>query len=129
MPEIAIFGMGDNLIVPLQIELHDKAARDLQDDILKKIEKSSASGMIIDISALSIVDSFLGRLLGDTAKMARLMGVETVLVGMRKEIVITLLQLGFTISDMHTALNVEDGINLLEDLKSEMYGPNDEDIL
>lgn len=129
MPEITILEMGGNLIVPLQIELHDKAARNLQDDILKKIEKSSASGMIIDISALSIVDSFLGRLLGDTAKMARLMGVETVLVGMRKEIVITLLQLGFTISDMHTALNVEDGINLLEDLKSEMYGPNDEDIL
>ena len=128
MPEITIFGMGDNLVVPLQIELHDKAARDLQEDILKRIEKSSASGMIIDISALSIVDSFLGRLLGDTARMARLMGVETVLVGMRKEIVITLLQLGYTISDMHTALNVEDGLKVLEDLKSEMYAPNDEEI-
>ena len=128
MPEITIFGMGDNLVVPLQIELHDKAARDLQEDILKRIEKSSASGMIIDISALSIVDSFLGRLLGDTARMAHLMGVETVLVGMRKEIVITLLQLGYTISDMHTALNVEDGLKLLEDLKSEMYAPNDEEI-
>lgn len=128
MPEITIFGIGDNLVVPLQIELHDKAARDLQEDILKRIEKSSASGMIIDISALSIVDSFLGRLLGDTARMARLMGVETVLVGMRKEIVITLLQLGYTISDMHTALNIEDGLKLLEDLKSEMYAPNDEEI-
>ena len=128
MPEITILEMGGNLVVPLQIELHDKAAKGLQDDILKKIENTSASGMIIDISALSIVDSFLGRLLGDTARMARLMGVETVLVGMRKEIVITLLQLGFTISDMHTALNVEDGLELLENLKSEAYTPIDGEI-
>ena len=128
MPEITILEMGGNLVVPLQIELHDKAAKGLQDDILKKIENTSASGMIIDISALSIVDSFLGRLLGDTARMARLMGVETVLVGMRKEIVITLLQLGFTISDMHTALNVEDGLKLLENLKSEAYTPIDGEI-
>lgn len=128
MPEITILEMGGNLVVPLQLELHDKAARNLQDDILRKIEDSSASGMIIDISALNIVDSFLGRLLGDTARMARLMGVETVLVGMRKEIVMTLLQLGFTIRDMHTALNVEDGLELLEELKLEMYLPTDEEI-
>lgn len=128
MPEITILRMEDNLVVPLQIELHDRAAKHLQENILNRIEQTSASGLLIDISALSIVDSFMGRLLGDTAKMARLMGVETVLVGMKKEVVITLLQLGLTVSDLHTALNIEDGLELLRDLKSEESAPEGREI-
>jgi rsbT antagonist protein RsbS len=118
MSEVAMLKMGDNLIVPIQVELHDRAAVRLQEDILKEIEKAAAKGLVIDVSAMSIVDSFLGRLLVETAKMSRLMGTETVLVGLRKEVVITLIQLGFVIKDIHTALNIEEGLKLLERLKS-----------
>jgi len=86
---------------------------------LKKIEETGSSGLIIDVSAVSVVDSFLGRLLGETAKMAGLIGAETVLVGMKKEVVITLIQLGMVIKDLHTALNIEDGMMLLEKLKTD----------
>jgi rsbT antagonist protein RsbS len=118
MSEVAMLKMGNNLIVPIQVELHDRAAVRLQEDILKEIEKAAAKGLVIDVSAMSIVDSFLGRLLVETAKMSRLMGTETVLVGLRKEVVITLIQLGFVIKDIHTALNIEEGLELLERLKS-----------
>jgi len=118
MAEVTILKMGENIIVPIQVELHDRAAVRLQEDILKKIEETESSGLIIDVSAVSVVDSFLGRLLGETAKMARLIGAETVLVGMKKEVVITLIQLGMVIKDLHTAINLEDGMALLEKLKS-----------
>ena len=118
MSEVTILKMGQNIIVPIQVELHDRAALRLQEDILKKIEETESSGLIIDVSAVSVVDSFLGRLLGETAKMARLIGAETVLVGMKKEVVITLIQLGMVIKDLHTAINLEDGMALLEKLKS-----------
>ena len=118
MSEVTILKMGQNIIVPIQVELHDRAALRLQEDILKKIEETGSSGLIIDVSAVSVVDSFLGRLLGETAKMARLIGAETVLVGMKKEVVITLIQLGMVIKDLHTAINLEDGMALLEKLKS-----------
>lgn len=117
MSEITILKLGDNIIVPIQVELHDRSARKLQEDILKKIEVTRAKGLIIDISAVSIVDSFLGRLLGDTAKMSKLMGTETVLVGMKKEVVITLIQLGMVIKDLNTSLNIEGGLVLLENLR------------
>ncbi len=117
MSEITILKMGKTIIVPIQVELHDRAAIKLQEDILAKIEEIEASGLIIDVSAVSIVDSFLGRLLGDTAKMARLMGAETVLVGLKKEVVITLIQLGMVVKDLHTALNMEEGLALLERLR------------
>ena len=118
MSEVTILKMGENIIVPIQVELHDRAALKLQEDILKKIEETGSSGLIIDVSAVSVVDSFLGRLLGETAKMAGLIGTETVLVGMKKEVVITLIQLGMVIKDLHTAINIEDGMALLERLKS-----------
>jgi len=118
MSEVTILKMGENIIVPIQVELHDRAALKLQEDILKKIEETGSSGLIIDVSAVSVVDSFLGRLLGETAKMAGLIGAETVLVGMKKEVVITLIQLGMVIKDLHTAINIEDGMALLERLKS-----------
>jgi len=118
MAEVTILKLGQNIIVPIQVELHDRAALRLQEDILKKIEETGSSGLIIDVSAVSVVDSFLGRLLGETAKMANLIGAETVLVGMKKEVVITLIQLGMVIKDLHTALNIEDGMMLLEKLKT-----------
>jgi len=117
MNEVTILKMGNNIIVPIQVELHDRAALKLQEDILAKIETTGADGLIIDVSTVGIVDSFLGRLLGETSKMAGLMGAVTVLVGMKKEVVITLIQLGMIISDLHTALNLEDGLALLEQLK------------
>ena len=118
MAEVTILKLGQNIIVPIQVELHDRAALRLQEDILKKIEETGSSGLIIDVSAVSVVDSFLGRLLGETAKMARLIGAETVLVGMKKEVVITLIQLGMVIKDLHTAINIEEGMALLDKLKS-----------
>ncbi len=126
MNEVTILKMGSSIIVPIQVELHDRAAVKLQEDILTKIEETGSSGLIIDVSAVSIVDSFLGRLLGETARMAGLMGTETVLVGMKKEVVMTLIQLGMVITDLHTALNVEDGLALLEELKTQ-EGHSEED--
>ncbi|BCS52010.1 STAS domain-containing protein [Geobacter sp. SVR] len=118
MDEVTIIKVGGTLVVPIQVELHDKAAMKLQQSILRKIEKSGAQGLLIDVSAVSIVDSFLGRLLGETAKMARLMGTTTILVGMRKEVVLTLVQLGMTLNDLCTSLNVEEGLRFLDTLLS-----------
>ena len=115
MADITILKMGDNIIVPVQVELHDKAAMHLQEAILQKIEETSPKGLLIDISAVSIVDSFLARLMGDTSRMARMMGVETVLVGMKKEVVITLIELGMILTGIHTALNIEEGVQYLEE--------------
>lgn len=117
MYEVTIIKMGDNIIVPIQVELHDKAAMKVQEDILKKIEETGASGLIIDVSAISIVDSFLGRLLGETARMAQLMGAVTALVGMKKEVVITLIQLGVELKGLHTTLNIEDALELVQTLR------------
>lgn len=119
MNEVTILKMGDNIIVPIQVELHDRAALKLQGDILTYIEKSGARGLIIDISAVTIVDSFLSRLLGETSRMAGLLGAVTVLVGFKKEVVMTLIQLGMSIVDLRTALNLEDGLSLLKSLKVE----------
>lgn len=119
MAEITILRMGDNIIVPVQVELHDQGALRLQESILQKIEESGAKGLLIDISAVNIVDSFLARLMGDTSRMARLMGVETVLVGMKKEVVITLIELGMVLTGIHTALNIEEGLQYLEEKRRE----------
>lgn len=125
MAEVTILQLRDNIIVPIQMELHDHSAQRLQVDILQKIESSGASGLLIDISGVSIVDSFLGRLLGETAKMAGLLGAETVLVGMKKEVVITLIQLGMPLKNLTTALNIEDGLEKLERLKTRRRGGKD----
>ncbi len=117
MNEVTVLKTGDDLIVPIQVELHDRAARKLQENILVRIEATGARGLVIDVSAVAIVDSFLGRLLVETARMAALMGTATVLVGLRKEVVMTLIQLGLTIAELHTALNLEDGLALLQRLK------------
>jgi rsbT antagonist protein RsbS len=114
MGEVTILSIGSNIIVPIQVELHDHNARKLQTEILDKIEKAGAKGLIIDVSAVSIIDSFMGRLLVETAKMAKLMGAETVLAGMKKEVVLTLISLGLTMKTLHTALNIEDALAILK---------------
>lgn len=124
MSDVTLLTIGRNLIVPIQTELHDYAAKSLQTDILKKIEKTGAKGLLIDVSAVSIIDSFMGRLLVETAKMAKLMGTQTILAGMRKEVVLTLIHLGLKMTDLQTALNIEDGLALLERLT----GGRDENI-
>jgi len=116
MYEVTILKLGDTIVVPIQVELHDRAASQLQEDVFKKIEQTGAKGLIIDVSAISIVDSFLGRLLGTTGKTARMMGAETVLVGLKKEVVITLIELGISIDELRTARTLEDGLALLQAL-------------
>lgn len=116
MSETAILMIGRRVIVPIQSELHDNAARALQGDILKKIERTGADGLLIDVSAVGVIDSFLARLLAETAKMAALMGARTVLVGMKKEVVLTLIHLGVSMKAIHTALNLEDGLALVDRL-------------
>jgi rsbT antagonist protein RsbS len=128
MAEITILKMGDNIIVPVQVELHDKEALRLQAMILQKIEETGAKGLLIDISAVSIVDSFLARLMGDTSRMARMMGVETVLVGMKKEVVITLIQLGMVLTGIHTSLNIEEGLQYLEEKRLEATDTDGEEL-
>lgn len=122
MSNVTILKLKDNIIVPIQVELHDRSAQQLQIDILQKIETTRAKGLLIDISGVTMVDSFMGRLLGETAKMAGLLGAETVLVGMKKEIVITLIQLGMPLKNLNTALNIEDGLERLEKLKATRWG-------
>ncbi|MDO9586156.1 MAG: STAS domain-containing protein [Syntrophales bacterium] len=114
MERVPILKMGDTLILTIQVELHDKTAIRIQEDILQKIYETRARGLVIDVSAVSVVDSFLGRMLSDTANMARAMGVETVLVGIQPEIAITLQEMGLELKGVHTALDLEKGIALLQ---------------
>ena len=113
MAEVTIMKIGPNLIIPIQVELHDVAALKVQQDIMEAIEAKGARGLLIDISRLEVVDSFLGRLIGDTAAMARAMGTETVLVGLRPAVAITLMELGLNLGGVHTALDAEAGLELL----------------
>lgn len=118
MSEVTILVLEDTVIVPIQIELDDDAAMRLRDNILVKIECTGAKGLLIDISAVALIDTFLGRILVETAKMAQLMGCETVLAGMRKEVVISLIYLGLTLTGLNSALNLEHGLELLDRLKA-----------
>jgi len=119
MDIIPILKIDDILILTIQTELYDKIAVELQGNILEKIYANRARGLIIDITAIDIVDSFLGRILSDTAIMAKIMGVETVLVGVRSEIAITLQELGLELKGIHTALDLEKGIDFLKNIINE----------
>ena len=113
MERIPILKMGDYLLVTIQVDMHDRLAMTLQDDLTSKIVSASAKGVLIDISALEMVDSFIGRMLGDIAAMSRVLDAETVVVGMRPAVAITLVELGLSLSGVRTALNVERGMELL----------------
>jgi rsbT antagonist protein RsbS len=105
--------MGDFLLVTIQVDMHDRLAMTLQDDLTSRIVEVRAKGVLIDISALEIVDSFIGRMLADIAAMSRVLDAETVVVGMRPAVAITLVELGLSLSGVRTALNVERGMDLL----------------
>jgi len=122
MEKVPILKMGDILILTLQIKLHDKMALRLQGDILEKISESRAQSLVIDVSAVDLVDSFIGRMLSDTVTMARTMGTETVLVGIRPEIAITMQELGLELEGIHIALNLDKGIALLQNRGGVRYG-------
>ena len=113
MERIPILKMGDHLLVTIQVDMHDRLAMTLQDDLTTKIVSARAKGVLIDISALEIVDSFIGRMLADIAAMSRILDAETVVVGMRPAVAITLVELGLSLQGVRTALNVERGMELL----------------
>ncbi len=115
MERIPILKMGPYLLVTIQVDMHDRLAMTLQDDLTSKIVKERAKGVLIDISALEIVDSFMGRMLGDIAAISRVLDAETVVVGMRPAVAITLVELGLSLPGVRTALNVERGMALLKD--------------
>lgn len=113
MEQIPILKLGDFLLVTIQVELHDQLAMRLQDDLTQKLAHTRARGVLIDISALEIVDSFIGRSLAHIAGIARIMDATTVLVGMRPAVAITLVELGMSLTGIRTALNVDKGMLLL----------------
>ena len=119
---IPILKIKNYLVVPIQVDMDDETITGLQRDILQQIESTGAQGVLIDISILEMVDSYLGRMLGDTAKMARLIGAEVVITGMQPAVAITLVELGLRLEGLHTALNMENGINLLEKLIEKRSG-------
>jgi rsbT antagonist protein RsbS len=110
---IPILKMGDLLLVTIQVDMHDRIAMRLQDDLTERIVSDHARGVLIDISSLEIVDSFIGRMLANIAAMSRVLDAETVVVGMRPAVAITLVELGLSLPDVRTALNVERGMQLL----------------
>jgi rsbT antagonist protein RsbS len=112
---IPILKMGDFLLVSIQVDMHDRLALTLQDDLTERIVQTNPKGVLIDISSLDIVDSFIGRMFGNIAAMARVLDAETVVVGMQPAVAITLVELGLSLSGVRTALNVEKGMALLQD--------------
>jgi rsbT antagonist protein RsbS len=110
---IPILKVGENLLVTIQVDMHDRLALALQDDLTARIAESGARGVLIDISALEVVDSFIGRTLAQIATMSRVLDADTVVVGMRPAVAITLVELGLTLRGVRTALDVERGMALL----------------
>ncbi|HZI78842.1 MAG TPA: STAS domain-containing protein [Vicinamibacterales bacterium] len=113
MERIPILRMGDFLLVTIQVDMHDRLARTLQDDLTNQIERTGAKGVLIDISALEMVDSFIGRMIANISAMSRILDANTVLVGMRPAVAITLVELGLSLPGVDTALDVERGMKLL----------------
>ena len=113
MDRVPILRLGDCLLVSIQVDMHDQLALTLQDDLTQKIVATRARAVLIDISALEMVDSFMGRMLGNIASMSRILDAQTVVVGMRPAVAITLVELGLQLPGIRTALNVDAGLELL----------------
>lgn len=126
MEKIPILRMGEFLLVTIQVDMHDRLAIALQDDLTNRISQTGARGVLIDISSLEIVDSFIGRMIGNIAAMSRVLDAETVVVGMQPAVAITLVELGMSLPGVKTALNVDAGMELLreslDDHKEAEYG-------
>ncbi len=122
MDRIPILKMGRFLLVTIQVDLYDRLATNLEADLVQAVSTTGARGVLIDISALTIVDSFMGRIIGNIGSMAKIMDAETVVVGIQPAVAITLIELGLELKGVHTALNVERGMQLLQ----EKIGPEDE---
>jgi len=114
MERIPILKMGPYLLVTIQVDMHDQLAMTLQDDLTNKITTANAKGVLIDISTLDVVDSFIGRMIGNISAMARVLDARTVVVGMRPSVAITLVELGLRLEGVMTALDVEKGMALLQ---------------
>ena len=126
MERIPILKMGDFLLVTIQVDLYDQLAENLESDLINTINKYSSKGVLIDISAVSIIDSFMGRILGNIAVMSKIMDAQTVVVGMQPAVAITLVELGLSLNGVISALNVEKGMDLL---RAKMYnGDNEEQV-
>ena len=111
--QIPILRIGSTLLATVHIELRDAVAEAFQADVLMAIEKSGATGLVIDISGLDMVDSYVARIIAETGRMAKLMGTDTVLVGIRPEVAATLVRMGYAMDGVRTALNLDDGLALL----------------
>jgi rsbT antagonist protein RsbS len=107
--------MGEFLIVTIQVDMHDRLALALQDDLTNMIDRTKAKGVLLDISSLDVVDSFIGRIIGDISAMSRILDAETVVVGMQPAVAITLVELGLSLTGVRTALNVDRGMKLLRE--------------
>ena len=123
MEQIPILQLDKFLLVTIQVELHDELAMRLQDDLTNKLARTGARGVLIDISALEIVDSFIGRALAQIASISRVMDATTVLVGMRPAVAITLVELGMSLAGIKTSLNIDKGMRLLRDSLDEPGEP------
>jgi rsbT antagonist protein RsbS len=126
MERIPILRMGGFLLVTIQVDMHDKLAITLQDDLTNRIAEVGAKGVLIDISSLEIVDSFIGRTLANIASMARVLDAETVVVGMQPAVAITLVELGMSLPGIHTALNVETGMEFLHQTVADFQERDDD---
>jgi len=114
MQKIPILSMGKFLLVTIQVDLYDKLAENLESDLIMMVKKTGAQGVLIDISSVSIIDSFMGRILGNIAMMTKIMDAETVVVGMQPAVAITLIELGLSLKGVYSALSVEKGMELLQ---------------
>lgn len=121
MDKIPILKMGQYLLVTIQIDMHDRLAMALQDDLTEMVVSARAKGVLIDISSLEIVDSFIGRMLNNIASMSRILDAETIVVGMRPAVAITMVELGLDMRGVRTALNVDRGIEILDSLLKDSY--------
>jgi len=120
MDKIPILKLGNFLLVTIQVDLYDRLALTLESDLINMVKQTRAQGVLIDISSVNIVDSFMGRILGNIAQMSKILDAETVVVGMQPAVAITLVELGLTLKGVHTALNVEKGMLLLNE-KAKIY--------
>ncbi len=128
MEHIPVLRMGEFLLITVQVDMHDRLALQLQDDLTERIVRFGTKGVLIDISSLDVVDSFIGRMLGNIASMSRVLDAQTVVVGMRPAVAITLVELGLSLPGIRTAISVERGMEILRaELRAVEGEPQEDD--